>query len=50
VDVFGHGSNINLVYDYMATDLEVNVLKDLFLKRIQYIADKFIFKGNHQRS
>lgn len=27
LDVFGHGSNINLVYDYMLTDLE-EIIKD----------------------
>lgn len=27
VDVFGHGSNISLVYDYMDTDLE-EVIRD----------------------
>ncbi len=39
VDVFGHGSNISLVYDYMDTDLEVfycqikfNIFKYIIIK------------------
>ena len=37
VDVFGHGSNISLVYDFMDTDLEVNysfVLFDQFYHQL----------------
>ena len=49
MEVFGHGSKINLVYDYMATDLEVNILPVL-KENSTIIFFIHYLKGYYQRS